>query len=910
MKKSILRPALLIFLSSFYIINAFAQPTIQWQNAMGGTNRDFGYSVIQTSDGGYITIGESRSVNVDVTGHHVGSGSNDDNDIWVVKTDAGGNIQWQKSYGGTAHDFSGAIIQTSDGGYMIAGSAASNDGDVTGNHGSFDAWIVKINATGVIQWQKCFGGTAIETAESIVQTADGGFIIGGSTTSNDGDVSGNHGGTDVWIIKTDALGVLQWQKCLGGSSTEARSGFSYIGLYNNKNISVSPTSDGGYAVLAESASNDGDVTGHHGTVGFPYMDVWLVKLNSVGSIQWQKSAGGTGTERAFSFCVTSDKGYLVAASTGSSDGDVTGFHGGYDEWIIKFDSSGTMKWQKCFGGTGTELALSISPTNDDGYVIGGIVASSNGDVAGNHGGQFDGWFTKIDSTGKLQWQKCLGGAGRDVATSIAQTADGGYIMSGHTNSVSGDVSGGSGDYDFWLVKFSGVPTNVITGTVYEDLNANCVKDIGEAGFSGKIIKAMPGNYYASTDANGNYSLFVDPGTYTVSHVLQQYYAQVCPVAPNTHTVSITTLIPNSYGNDFGDTLTSHCADLKLSVGAPFLRRCFKNGFYVQYSNNGAVAANNAIISLTFDNGIVPLSSSGLAWTKTGNVYNFNAGTLQPKQKGNFYITDSVSCALPLPSIQCINATIHTTTTECDSLNNSSNNCYTVVGSCDPNDKEIYTNDKGYVQQDTITAADTLTYMIRFQNVGTDTAFTVIVRDTLPLYLDPSTVELDIASHPYTFRLYGHGILEWTINTLLPDSTTDEVGSHGFVKFKIKQKPGNVAGTFIKNNAYIYFDYNQAVITGYATAVIPLITDINTFSKEEAGFTVYPNPANGIYQIRFSEEMSSKDCTVEVYNVYGQLVYKKQAQSLLNIDLSDQPNAAYLLKIKGRDFNLNKVLLKN
>jgi hypothetical protein len=238
---------LLSFFSFWMQIESFAQPTIQWQNAMGGTGRDFGYSVIQTSDGGYITIGESRSNNGDVSGHHIGSGGNDDCDVWVVKTDAGGSIQWQKSYGGTTHDFSGAIIQTSDGGYAIAASASSTNGDVSGNHGSFDAWILKINATGIIQWQKCYGGTKIETAESIAQTADGGFIIGGSTSSTDGDVIGNHGtAADIWVIKIDGAGALQWQKCLGGTNTEGRAGFSYIGLYNNKNISISATSDGGF----------------------------------------------------------------------------------------------------------------------------------------------------------------------------------------------------------------------------------------------------------------------------------------------------------------------------------------------------------------------------------------------------------------------------------------------------------------------------------------------------------------------------------------------------------------------------------------------------------------------------------------------------------------------------------------
>ena len=345
-------------------------------------------------------------------------------------------IEWQKCLGGTSWDYAKSIQQTSGGGFIVAGETWSNDGDVSGNHGIVDSWIVKLNSSGDIIWQKCFGGTDDDVAFSIQQTSDGGFIVAGGTFSNDGDVSGNHGIVDSWIVKLNSSGDIIWQKCFGGTDDDVA-------------FSIQQTSDGGFIVAGGTFSNDGDVSGNHGIV-----DSWIVKLNSSGDIIWQKCFGGTDDDVAFSIQQTSDGGFIVAGYTSSNDGDVSGNHGSWDSWVVKLNSSGDIEWQKCLGGTDNDEAKSIQQTSDGGYIVAGETWSNDGDVSGNHGNS-DYWVVKLNSSGDIEWQKCLGGTVKDIAKTIQQTSDGGFIVAGYTNSNDGDVSGIHGDYyDFWVVKLN------------------------------------------------------------------------------------------------------------------------------------------------------------------------------------------------------------------------------------------------------------------------------------------------------------------------------------------------------------------------------------------------------------------------------------------------------------------------
>ena len=227
------------------------------------------------------------------------------------------NIEWQKSFGGDSTDYANDIQQTKDGGYIMAGSSRSIEGDVTGNHGSSDAWIVKLDSSGNLAWQKCLGGSGWDEANAIQQTTDGGYVVAGFSSSIDGDVTGNHGSADYWVVKLTANGTLTWQKSLGGSNQDVA-------------YSIQQTTDGGYIVAGWSSSLDGEVTGNHGSD-----DYWIVKLDSSGNLSWQKCLGGSDDEEAYSIQQTTDGGYIVAGYSYSTDGEVTGNHGGGDMWIVK-----------------------------------------------------------------------------------------------------------------------------------------------------------------------------------------------------------------------------------------------------------------------------------------------------------------------------------------------------------------------------------------------------------------------------------------------------------------------------------------------------------------------------------------------------------------------------------------------
>lgn len=419
----------LLMIGFLGITSLFAQPPIEWQNTFGGSSTDILTSIEPTNDGGYIIGGVSASSDGDVAGNQ---GSQD---YWIVKLNAWGAIEWQRDLGGSGLDVAFSTKQSLDGGYIIAGATQSNNGDVVGNHGSDDIWIVKLDATGTIEWQKCLGGSGSEKAQAIDITADGGYIVAGYSTSIGGDVTSNQGATDCWVVKLDAVGTIVWQKSLGGSSGEMAT-------------DIRQTSDKGYIFVSNSYSLNGDVIGNHGV-----SDIWAVKLDSVGTLLWQKCLGGSNGETVGSVLQTQDGGYILAGTTLSNDGDVTINKGFHDCWLIKLDSLGNIEWQKSLGGTNSDTGRYIAQCSDKGYIVCGQTLSNDGDVTFNHGNA-DYWVAKLDATGTLQWEKSYGGTNTDVAIAIHQLANDEYIIGGHALSDDGDITNHHGAEDIWVVKLS------------------------------------------------------------------------------------------------------------------------------------------------------------------------------------------------------------------------------------------------------------------------------------------------------------------------------------------------------------------------------------------------------------------------------------------------------------------------
>ncbi len=441
---------LIVVFICFNAANTFSQIiNIDWQRAVGGSFTDGVYKLAPTTDGGLISAGYTYSgISGNKTDDTKGMG-----DYWVVKLDFTGAIEWQRTYGGTEYDKLESVIQTPEGGYLIGGYSFSNiSGDKTEANwlGSIDIWILKLDATGNIEWQNTIGGSQSDYLGSLNNTSDGGYIIGAYSASGiSGDkTEGSKGLTDFWIIKLNASGNIVWQNTIGGTQSD------YC-------FNAEETPDGGFLVCGESNSPVSfDKTENYiGPAGAT--DVWVLKLNSSGDIVWQNTIGGSRNESAYEMKVTPSGGAVIAAQSYSNiSGDktentISGLTTDVDYWVFEINASGFIEWQNTIGGTGADYCHALSINSDGSIVVGGFSDSNiSGDKTSNSKGGFDYWITKLDTAGNILWDRSLGGAGLEYCYDLIELNDGLNAIGGTSgSSISGDKNENNyGVQDFWIVK--------------------------------------------------------------------------------------------------------------------------------------------------------------------------------------------------------------------------------------------------------------------------------------------------------------------------------------------------------------------------------------------------------------------------------------------------------------------------
>lgn len=460
-----MKKAFLILVFLHYCLLQSQAPAIDWQKTFGGDLTDRLYSINQTSDGGFIIGGSSGSgISGDKTVEL--NGNTGLGDYWIIKTDIEGTIEWQKSIGGyDAEGIKTIINQTTDGGYIIGGDSYSDiSGDKTENsYGEGDYWIVKLDENGNVVWDKTLGGSSIDRLEKIIQTPDGGFLAGGYSGSN---ISGNktenvvgyvpltstNVGPDYWIVKLDANGGIEWQNTIGGHG-------------NDHLTDIINTNDGSYLVGGRSDSN---ISGDKTENSRGSYDFWILKLDNMGQVIWQRTIGGNGFDIAWSLCSTNDNGYIIG---GRSSSDISGEKTenlitplGTDIWILKLDSTGAIVWQKTIGGTGQDFLSGIAKDNHGDFLLGGYSDSNAGyNKTENSRGDIDFWVIKITDSGLILWDKTLGGDQADGIYGMCYVnTDDSFIFGGTSNSSSTgdktDVSRGMSDY--WIVKLA--PESLVT----------------------------------------------------------------------------------------------------------------------------------------------------------------------------------------------------------------------------------------------------------------------------------------------------------------------------------------------------------------------------------------------------------------------------------------------------------------
>lgn len=436
-------------------VTVLSAQDILWEKSYGGKHAEYLYEAIPTPDYGFILAGSSVS-GKNGNKEELNKG---DLDYWIWKMDEHGNLDWQKSFGGNQTDLLQSIALTNDGGFILGGTSASDKGSdkTEACKGQEDFWVIKLNAKGQELWQRTIGGSGMEKLLSIAPTRDGGYILGGSSSSDQlksttgvldpfGKSENSKGNLDFWVVKLDKNGTIAWQKTIGGR-------------YMDELRSIHEIQSGGYILGGYSNSPaSGNKTEENPGLG----DYWVVQLDEQGEIVWQKVYGGEQDDNLTALIPTQDGGYLLGGSSNSEPGHVkTKSNGsGTDFWVVKLNETGGIVWQQTYNYGKKDILTSLIENPDGSFLIGGY-AQSEVEKSGSNPlvspkdkeGINDYIALKIKADGEELWSKTVGSKGDEVLKKVLETRDGGYLLCGTSNgSVSRDKKTAKGGNDFWVVK--------------------------------------------------------------------------------------------------------------------------------------------------------------------------------------------------------------------------------------------------------------------------------------------------------------------------------------------------------------------------------------------------------------------------------------------------------------------------
>ena len=434
----------LLTVFSLCLTMGLAQDTdIVWDKTLGGSGIERCRAITATADGGAIVLGFSNS---DASGV-----KSEDNigldDYWVVKLDSDSNLEWENTIGGSGSDIAETVIQTTDGGYIVGGYSSSTvSGDKTADpYPGTEYWLVKLNSAGVVQWDANIGGTSIDYAHNLLATPDNGCLVGGRSESDmSADKSEDSiGDEDYWVVKLDSNGDIEWENTIGGPNSDY--------LWDMEN-----TTDNGYILAGVSFSGaGGDKTeGRIGPVGFS--DLWIVKINGSGAVQWDNTIGGTDHDRIYEVKATSDGGFILGAhSESDASGDKSEDSVLFDYWVLKINSSGTIMWENTISANADERLRDLIVTSTGEILVAGYTSATSGaDMTDTSNGGFDAWLVTLDQFGDVVSDKLIGGSDFEGLFGISQSSDGSiYLGTESFSDISGDKTEDSyGLSDYWVVK--------------------------------------------------------------------------------------------------------------------------------------------------------------------------------------------------------------------------------------------------------------------------------------------------------------------------------------------------------------------------------------------------------------------------------------------------------------------------
>lgn len=889
---------------------------------------------------------------------------------YLIKLDADGVVEWEYFDNERAGTFLYPydVIATSTGDFVLS---FLHSFSFNGEH---NVVVLNISPGGTVNWEYNLTDTNSVGIAEVIELSNGDFAMAGIFS----DTSLNQNGYNLYQL--NAAGELQWEEEI---------------VVNTSNISILVSE------LIQDSNDDLVLVGVQAFIGSPSQDILMFKYDTLGneifSLAYQKPA----IEYPAELLEDTDGGYLVGSNVFELGG------AGYLS-LLKVDNLGNELWYKQYAGIGEEARINgLELGVENGLVISGSKKTTTNEF-------FDYYLLKLDALGEEEWLKEYGRDMDDVNAALL-THDQGYYLAG--TSIKNNVSVG------YVVKtdVNGISfSNELSGVVYNDPNFNCERDTLENGLQNWLVTATKGDnvFYSLSDSMGNYSFLLDTGIYQIETVPISFYWNVCI---NNFEVDFQGF--NQLSNeDIGAQTFIDCPLMNVSIGAPFIRRCFPNTYYVNYCNLGTQLAEDASIEVTLDSFMTFLGSSFPLEMQVDNVLTFDLGDVEVGECGAFTVDvllgdpDNNCEELPLGFTNCIEARIFpdtlcniiplfsgasvdvgavctgdsirftitnvgtaamstaseyivieddvilmigtvdlginetevvsvptngstfrmevaqeinhpgssmpsTSVENCgasgtdfsigfinqfspdDADNFIDIDCQQNIGSYDPNDKIGYP--LGYTDEHFINRGQALDYQIRFQNTGTDTAFNVVIRDTLTELLDLATVRPGISSHDYIYDITPEGIITFRFeNIQLPDSTVNLEGSNGFVRFKVEQVADLDYGSVINNSAAIYFDFNAPIITNTTVHTVqqPLLTTaiVDPVENQPWNVSVFPNPFES--QVFFRVEgLKTEQSTFQLYNINGQLIHSSEfAGQEYQVNASALTSGMYFFRILSND----------
>ncbi|MBX7225536.1 MAG: T9SS type A sorting domain-containing protein [Chitinophagales bacterium] len=941
----------------YWIIKLDHSLTPVFQKTIGGSNYDDLRVIIPTEDEGYLLGGYSNS---NISGDKT-EDSRGGYDVWIIKIDKNGEIEWQKTIGGNGDDVLYALNQSSDGGFILgAHSKSIISGEKTESlFGNYDYWIIKIDASGNIEWQKTYGGVNDDILRSIETTMDGGYIIGGNSKSGQSGnkLEENQGNWDIWVLKVDGLGNIEWQNNIGGNHED----------YANKTIELSNNDffigGGSYSPI----SGDKTESSFNGNA-----DLWLLKLDENGNIIWQSTIGGDLWDMTYDICTGKNNSVIIGANSSSnlSIDKTEPTEGSVDFWILKINSDGNIDWQNNIGGSGGDYLNSIIKTSSNQFIIGGY---SNSGFSGEKNqpsyGSQDFWILKLFEdpltiTGNIFYDEnnnCNLSTENSVFKNFSLRANN---TDGDAFYTSTDTTGkyllsvdDTGSYAFQLLPNESF--NLYQPSACNNYNLHLTDTIDTLNFGMHPTKSclfntvnistnslfrrcMENTFYVQYANNGTIS---SPNTYIDVHLddLLAFNSAsipyqdlgnnvyrfelgtvdllesgqftfnatpICDLTTNGQTLcveahiypdSVCTLVDyrganiSASGECLGDSVRFILRNRGGNMAEPKVYIVIE-GDVVRIREDYQLAANEELeVKIKAVNGA---------------TYRIIAEqpTDFPSELGDNFTTAVVEGCRPNPDDPFETGFVNQFSNY-DGEPYSSVSCNTLIGSYDPNDKSAFP--VGVGNQHFVEVNTDIDYLIRFQNTGNDTAFKVVLVDTISNFLDINSIELGASSHPYNFERIDSNVVQFVFSPIyLIDSFTNEPASNGFVKFKIHQKKDVPVGTTINNTADIYFDFNAPIRTNTTMHTIGKdflqiqLTDIKNHTQQSVTIKAFPNPFKDKTFIYITSG-NIEDAVLVLTNIQGQVIKTIPVNNgnQFEIHRNDLPVGVYFFSILSQ----NKIL---